>query len=162
MQFRQFHTQKVGRKISSVRDTKMTCRSASSLKAMDQARIKMEELTREGIVSFTFILSEEGPELFGEEELTEKLMDIFEERQLIQLAQRVKMRGLGLTHQSTRNMKIVKIQEAFQCELPPTLLPLEEIQDYDLIRTSFNKMMKVEGMGNLWRPGQDPPQKVQD
>ena len=41
---------------------------------------------------FTFMLTEEGPELLGEEDLTTELMEIFEERGLIEMAQRIKLR----------------------------------------------------------------------
>ena len=51
-------------------------------------------------------------------------------------------------------------QEAFSCQLPPTLLPLNEFHDYDLIKILFNRMMKTEGMDTDWQPGQDPPAKV--
>ena len=100
--------------------------------------------------------------MLGEEEMTTKMIGIFEDQQLIEMAQRVKMRGFGLSHLSTRNVKQVKIQEAFGSDLPPTAIPLEDITDYDLIRKTYNKMMKIEGMGRLWKPGQNPPQKVQD
>ena len=38
------------------------------------------------------MLTEEGPELLGEEDLTTELMEIFEERGLIEMAQRIKLR----------------------------------------------------------------------
>ena len=58
----------------------MTSRSAAKLKAVDQARSKLEELTKYDYPCFTFMLTEEGPELLGEEDLTTELMEIFEER----------------------------------------------------------------------------------
>ena len=73
---------------------------------------------------FTFMLTEEGPELLGEEDLTTELMEIFEERGLIEMAQRIKLRGQALVQRSTRNMRIQRMQEAFSCHLPPPLLPL--------------------------------------
>ena len=96
----------------------------------------------------------------GEEDLTTELMEIFEERGLIEMAQRIKLRGQALIHRSTRNMRIQRMQEAFSCHLPPPLLPLHELHDYDLIKIHFNRMMKAEGMGTDWQPGQDPPAKV--
>ena len=45
----------------------MTSRSAAKLKAVDQARSKLEELTKYDYPCFTFMLTEEGPELLGEE-----------------------------------------------------------------------------------------------
>ena len=58
----------------------MTSRSTAKLKAVDQARSKLEELINSNSPSFTFMLIEAGPELLGEEELTNELMEIFEER----------------------------------------------------------------------------------
>ena len=138
----------------------MTSRSAAKLKAVDQARSKLEELTKYDYPCFTFMLTEEGPELLGEEDLTTELMEIFEERGLIEMAQRIKLRGQALINRSTRNMRIQRMQEAFSCHLPPPLLPLHELHDYDLIKIHFNRMMKAEGMGTDWQPGQDPPAKV--
>ena len=111
----------------------MTSRSAAKLKAVDQARSKLEELTKYDYPCFTFMLTEEGPELLGEEDLTTELMEIFEERGLIEMAQRIKLRGQALVHRSTRNMRIQRMQEAFSCHLPPPLL-----HDYDLIKIHFN------------------------
>ena len=51
----------------------------------------MEELTKYDYPCFTFMLTEEGPELLGEEDLTTELMEIFEERGLIEMAQRIKL-----------------------------------------------------------------------
>ena len=53
---------------------------AAKIKAIDMARKKVEELTSEGIVSFLFVLSEEGPELLGEQEFAHFMYDIFEEK----------------------------------------------------------------------------------
>ena len=39
----------------------MTSRSAAKLKAVDQARSKLEELTKYDYPCFTFMLTEEGP-----------------------------------------------------------------------------------------------------
>ena len=33
----------------------------------------MEELTKEGIIAFSFILTDDGPELMGEEDVASKL-----------------------------------------------------------------------------------------
>ena len=96
----------------------MTSRSAAKLKAVDQARSKLEELTKYDYPCFTFMLTEEGPELLGEEDLTTELMEIFEERGLIEMAQRIKLRGQALVQRSTRNMRIQRMQEAFSCHLP--------------------------------------------
>ena len=54
------------------------------------------------------------------------------------------------------------MQDVFETLLPPTLLPLDELLDYDLIRVAFNKMMKAEGLKSLWKTGQDPPPSVQE
>ena len=89
-------------------------------------------------------------------------MGLFEERKLIEMAQRIKMRGADLSHSSTRTLKIQQMKDAFATELLPTLLPLGEMVDYDLLRVLFNDMMKIEGMGTLWQPGENPPQSVQD
>ena len=140
----------------------MSCKNAARLKAVEQARAKLKELTTKDVVSFTFLLTEEGPEMIGEEELVTELMGVLEEKQIIELAQRIKMRGQALTHRSTRSTKIQQMQEAFGTQLPPTLLPLGEMVDYDLLRSLFNELMKVEGMGTLWQPGEEPPQSVRD
>ena len=140
----------------------MTSKISSRLKAVDQARQKVEDLTREGIVAFSLIMTDEGPELLGEEELTTQLFDIFEEKGIFEAAKRIKMRGNVLSHRSTRSLKISEMQEVFGTMLPPTLLPLEELLDYDLIRFAFNKMMKTEGLKSLWKTGQDPPPSVQE
>ena len=99
----------------------------------------------------TFILSEEGPELMGEETLTTELMGFFEENGIIKLAKKIRMRGQALTHRSTRAIKIEQLQEAFSTNLPPTLLPLEDMTDYDLLRTLLNDVFKVEGFGTRWK-----------
>ena len=140
----------------------MTSKTSTRLKAVDQARQKLEDLTREGIVAFSFIMTDEGPELIGEEELTTKLFDLFEEQSVFEVAKRIRMRGHILTHRSTRSLKIVEMQEVFETLLPPTQLPLDELLDYDLIRFAFNKMMKAEGLKSLWKTGQDPPTSVQE
>ena len=100
----------------------MTSRSAAKLKAVDQARSKFEELTKYDYPCFTFMLTEEDPELLGEEDLTTELMEIFEERCLIEMAQRIKLRGQALIHRSTRNMRIQRIQVLIG-NLDRTLLP---------------------------------------
>ena len=41
----------------------MSSKSAKQQKALEQARSKLEDLTRKDVVSFSFILSEEGVEL---------------------------------------------------------------------------------------------------
>ena len=81
----------------------MTSKTSTRLKAVDQARQKLEDLTREGIVAFSFIMTDEGPELIGEEELTTKLFDLFEEQSIFEVAKRIRMRGHILTHRSTRS-----------------------------------------------------------
>ena len=50
----------------------MSSKSAKQQKALEQARSYLEDLTRKDVVSFSFILSEEGVELCGEEQLTVK------------------------------------------------------------------------------------------
>lgn len=143
-------------------ESNMASKSAARLLAIGQARSKFEELTRKDVVSFSFILTDEGPELFGEEDLVAEAMQVFEERDLVQLAQRIKLRGQALNHRSTRTIKVQQMQEAFNTRLPPTLLPLGSMMDYDLIRSLFNEVMKVEGLGTLWQAGEDPPQSVRE
>ena len=118
---------------------------------MEQARDKIEKLSKHDVVSFTFILSEEGPELMGEETLTTELMGLFEENGIIELAKKIRMRGQALTHRSTRAIKIEQLQEAFSTDLPLTLLPLEDMTEYDLLRTLLNDVFKVEGFGTRWK-----------
>ena len=118
---------------------------------MEQAQDKIEKLSKHDVVSFTFILSEEGPELMGEETLTTELMGLFEENGIIELAKKIRMRGQALTHRSTRAIKIEQLQEAFSTDLSPTLLPLEDMTDYDLLRTLLNDVFKVEGFGTRWK-----------
>ena len=96
---------------------------------MEQARDKIEKLSKHDVVSFTFILSEEGPELMGEETLTTELMGLFEENGIIELAKKIRMRGQPLTHRSTKAIKIEQLQEAFSTNLPPTLLPIKDMTD---------------------------------
>ena len=67
----------------------MTSKTSTRLKAVEQARQKLEDLTREGIVAFSFIMTDEGPELIGEEELTTKLFDLFEEQSIFEVAKRI-------------------------------------------------------------------------
>ena len=71
----------------------MSSKYATRLKAMEQARDKIEKLSKHDVFSFTFILSEEGPELMGEETLTTELMGLFEENDIIVLAKKTRMRG---------------------------------------------------------------------
>ena len=129
----------------------MSSRSAVRLKAMDQARQKLEDLSKQDVVAFTFIMSEEGAEMMGEETVTNEVMGLFEEHGIMELARRIRMRGQALTHRSTRAIKIEQLQEAFSTDLPPTLLPLEDMTDYDLLRTLLNDVFKVEGFGTRWK-----------
>ena len=82
-------------------------------KALEQARSKLEDLTRKDVVSFSFFLSEEGVELCGEEQLTVDMMNLIEESGMIEVAQRIRMQGRDLHHRSTRQIKIEKLQDAF-------------------------------------------------
>ena len=138
----------------------MSSRSAVRLKALDQARQKLEDLTKQDVVTFTFIISEEGAEMMGEETLTNEVMSLFEEHGIMELARRIRMRGQALTHRSTRATKIEQMREAFSTNLPPTLLPLEDMTDYDLLRSLLNDVFKVEGFGTQWQPGDEPPATV--
>ena len=52
------------------------------------------------MVSFSFILTDDGPELMGEEDVASKLMEVFEEQKIIELAQRIKLRGQVLSHRN--------------------------------------------------------------
>ena len=61
------------------------------------------------------------------------------------------MRSQALTHRSTRAIKIEQLQEAFSTDLPPTLLPLEDMTDYDLLQTLLNDIFKVECFGTQWK-----------
>ena len=103
----------------------MTSRSAAKLKAVDQARSKLEELAKYDYPCFTFMLTEEGPELLGEEDLTTELMEIFEERGLIEMAQRIKLRGQALysskykKHEDTANAGGVFLSPSTSSSPPP-------------------------------------------
>ena len=90
-------------------NSNMTSKTSARLKAGDQA-FSVD-------VAFSFIMTDEGPELIGEEELTTQLFDLFE------AAKRVSMRGHIFTHHSTRSLKI-EMKEVFENLLPPTQLPL--------------------------------------
>ena len=139
----------------------MSSKSAKQQKALEQARSKLEDLTRKDVVSFSFILSEEGVELCGEEQLTVDMMNLLEESGMIEVAQRIRMHGQVLHHRSTRQIKIEKLQDAFDTRLPPTLYPLQNMKDYDLLRSLLNDVLKVEGLGRMWQPGDNPPESVQ-
>ena len=63
----------------------MSSRTAARLLAISQARSKMEELTKKEVVSFAFILTDDGPELirdwdvfrlYKNQNLTREMMDI--------------------------------------------------------------------------------------
>ena len=95
----------------------MSSKSAKQQKALEQARSKLEDLTRKEVVSFSFILSEEGVELCGEEQLTVDMMNLLEESGMIEVAQRIRMHGQVLHHRSTRQIKIEKLQDAFDTRL---------------------------------------------
>ena len=95
----------------------MSSKSAKQQKALEQARSKLEDLTRKDVVSFSFILSEEGVELCGEEQLTIDMMNLLEESGMIEVAQRIRMHGQVLHHRSTRQIKIEKLQDAFDTRL---------------------------------------------
>ena len=84
--------------------------------------------------------------------------DEHEESGMIEVAQRIRMHGQVLHHRSTRQIKIEKLQDAFDTQLPPTLYPLQNMKDYDLLRSLLNDVMKVEGLGRLWQPGDNPPE----
>ena len=139
----------------------MSSKSAKQQKALEQARSKLEDLTRKDVVSFSFILSEEGVELCREEQLTVDMMNLLEESGMMEVAQRIRMHGQVLHHRSTRQIKIEKLQDAFDTGLPPTLYPLQNMKDYDLLRSLLNDVMKVEGLGRLWQPDDNPPESVQ-
>ena len=113
----------------------MSSKNAARLKALEQARSKLRKLTKHDVISFTFIMSDEGPEMIGEESLTTEAMAVFEDQGLIDFAKRIRMRGNDLTHRSTL-----------------TMLKLEELTDYDLLRSLIYDVMKVEGLGTLWQP----------
>ena len=83
-------------------ESNMASKSAARLLAIGQARSKFEELTRKDVVSFSFILTDEGPELFGEEDLVAEMMRVFEEGDIVQMTQRIRMRGQALNHRSTQ------------------------------------------------------------
>ena len=74
-------------------------------------------MTAEGIVSFLFILSEEGPEMSGEQEFAHFMYDIFDEKKAIQKAKSIKIKGRSLSHSSTRSMKMDEIKEVFESVL---------------------------------------------
>ena len=86
-----------------------------------------------------------------------ELMGVFEEKEIIQHAQLIKLCGQALNHRSTRTIKLQQMQEAFDTQLPPSPLPLGEMVDYDLLRSLFSDVMKFEGLGRLWQAGEDPP-----
>ena len=76
----------------------------------------------------------------------ENMMNLLEESGMIEVAQRIRMHGRVLHHRSTRQIKIEKLQDAFDTRLPPTLYPLQNMKDYDLLRSLLNDVMKV-GLG---------------
>ena len=90
-----------------------------ALKAADQARKAIRTLTEVGIVAHLFMNSEEGPEMHGEDDFLMFMLDIYEEKNAIEKAKSIKMRGNYLSHGSTRKAKIQTIQEAFGTNLPP-------------------------------------------
>ena len=136
----------------------MATKLAARIKAVNQ---KMEELTNLGIISFTFFLTDDGPELMGEEDVAAQLMEVFEQHKIIEKAQRIMLRGQLHSHRNTRSLKMIDLQDLYDTQLPPLPVPLDELVDYDLIRGAFNRMMKCEGMKTMWRPGQDPPPSIQ-
>ena len=71
----------------------MSNKNAARLKALDQARLKLEDLTKRDVVAFTFIFSEEGAEMIGEKDLTKQAMQLFEDNGIIDMAKRIKMTG---------------------------------------------------------------------
>ena len=74
---------------------------------MDVVRRGVETLTNPGVVSFMYMQSEEGPELLGEEEVNSKMFTILDETNVIELSQRIGMRGHQLNHSSTRHIKMI-------------------------------------------------------
>ena len=93
----------------------MTSKTSARLKAVVQA-FSVD-------VAFSFIMTDKGPELIGEEEVTTQLFDLSEEKAIFKAAKRVRMRGHILTHHSIRSLKI-EMQEVFETLLPPNQLPL--------------------------------------
>ena len=87
------------------------------------------------------------------------MMNLLEESGMIEVPQRIRMHGQVLHHRSTRQIKIEKHQDAFDTRLLPTLYPLQNMKDYDLLRSLLNDVMKVEGLGRLWQPGDNPPER---
>ena len=72
----------------------MSSKNAARLKALEQARSKLGNLTKHDVISFTFIMSDEGPEMIGEESLTTEAMAVFEDQGLIDFAKRIRMREM--------------------------------------------------------------------
>ena len=99
----------------------MSSRSAVRLKALDQARQKLEDQTKQDVVTFTFIISEEGAEMMGEGTLTNEAMALFEEHGIMELATiggfECEAKLLHTEAQEQRKLK--------QCKKPsqPTFLP---------------------------------------
>ena len=70
------------------------------IQAADQLRQKSESLTASGLVNFTFMMTDDGPELSGEEELSHIFFNLCEEHDLFTKAKKIQMRGLPLSHSS--------------------------------------------------------------
>ena len=78
----------------------MTSKTSARLKAGDQA-FSVD-------VAFRFIMTDEGPELIGEEELTTQLFDLFEEKAIFEAAKRVSIRAHNLCHDN-RQLIVIAI-----------------------------------------------------
>ena len=115
------------------------------VQAAEQLRQKSESLAAAGLVNFTFIMTDDGPELTGEEELSHILFDLFEEHDIFGKAKQIQMKGNALNHSSTRKIKISRLQDVFQTHLMPLPISIPKLTDNDLIKQIFAKMIEWEG-----------------
>ena len=107
-------------------------------------------------------MTDDGPELSGEEELSHIFFNLCEEHDLFTKAKKIQMRGFPLNHSSTRTIKIGRLQDAFQTNLLPLPISIPKLTDNDLIKQSFAKMLECEGLKTDWVTGEDPPESVQE
>ena len=132
------------------------------VQAAEQLRQKSESLTAAGLVNFTFMMTDDGPELTGEEELSHILFDLFQEHDIFGKAKQIQMKGNALNHSSTRKIKISRLQDVFQTHLMPLPISIPKLTDNDLIKQIFAKMIECEGFKTDWVTGDDPTESVKE
>ena len=120
--------------------------------AAEQARKKILELTKHGVLSMHLVINpgEPTPELSGEEEFSSWCWDVLARNGLEEKYKQLLMiKGRHLNHCNNRSDKILSMQEVCSTKLLPLVVPLKDMTDYTTVRLAFNSMLVAEGFKTL-------------